>query len=280
MKTKISYAFLTHQGKVRSKNQDGIFVNGVLRKEGTMEVSETGIQESEDFSGLYVVVDGAGGHASGEVACAMILDALPSVAERLRGVPFPEIRERLTEEFGKIQESLTNISEENSDLRTMAATLAGLWISGNEAAAFNCGDSRTYQIRGGYLSKLTHDHSRVQQLYDQGLISEDEMRVHREKNIVTAALQESGSPVEIHCSDVLKMEGRKRFFICCDGVWEALPLERIESCLDADSPDKAAEGLFAVLMETECRDNVSFILLDVTSEPLPHMTAEKMEGEK
>jgi protein phosphatase len=205
----------------------------------------------------------------------MILDALPNVAERLRGFPFQDMRERLTEEFGKIQESLTNLAEENPDLRTMAATLAGLWIAGDEAAAFNCGDSRAYQIRGGYLSKLTHDHSRVQQLHDQGLISEDEMRVSREKNIVTAALQESGSPVEIHCSDVLKMEGEKRFFICCDGVWEALPLEQIENCLDADSLDKAAEKLFAALIETECRDNVSFILLDVVCEPLQRAMAKK-----
>jgi protein phosphatase len=280
VKTKISYAFLTHQGKVRSKNQDGLFVNGVLRKEGTMEIPETGIQELEDFSGLYVMVDGAGGLASGEVACAVILDALPGVAERLQSVPFPEMRERLTEEFNKIQESLTNLAKEDQDLRTMAAALAGLWIAGDEAVAFNCGDCRVYQIRGGYLCKLTHDHSLVQQLHDQGLISEDAMRVHREKNIVTAALQESGSPVEVYCSDVLKMEEGKQFLICCDGVWEALPLERIENCLSADFPGKAAEKLFEALMETECRDNVSFILLDIARETLSYATAEKTEAEK
>jgi protein phosphatase len=280
MKTKISYAFLTHQGKVRSKNQDGMFVNGVLRKEGTMEIPETGIQESEDFSGLYVMVDGAGGLASGEVACAVILDSLPNAAERLKSVPFPEMRERLTEELDKIQEHMTSLAKENQGLKTMAAALAGLWIAGDEAVAFNCGDCRVYQIRGGYLSKLTHDHSLVQQLNDQGLISEDAMRVHRDKNIVTAALQESGSPVEIYCSDVLNMEGKKQFFICCDGVWEALPLERIENCLGTDFPDKAAEKLFAALMETECRDNVSFILFDVACETLSYTTAEKTEGEK
>jgi protein phosphatase len=280
MKTKISYSFLTHPGKVRSKNQDGVFVNGVLRKESTMEVAETGIQELEVFPGLYVVVDGAGGHSSGEVACAMTLEALPDVAEHLAAVPFLEIQGLLSEEFGKIQESLTKLAKDNSDLRTMAATLAGLLIAGDEVVAFNCGDSRVYQIRGGYLIKLTHDHSYVQQLYDEGQISADEMRVHSEKNIVTASLQESRSSVEIYCSDVLKIEGRKLFFICSDGVWEALPLERIENCLDTDSPDVAAQKLFAALMETECKDNVSFILLDVACEPLPHSTVEKLEGEK
>jgi serine/threonine protein phosphatase PrpC len=271
---KISYAFLSHPGKKRVKNQDGLFINGVARRETTMEHPEEGVLESEKCLGFYVVIDGAGGHSAGEVACAAILDALPEFSERFQTQRPQNIQHGLEEEFNKIQATMTEKARRGPALRDMAATLAGLWISPEGGAvAFNCGDCRAYRIRGGYLDKMTHDHSIVQQLFDAGTISEEDMRVHPQKNVVTAAVQESGAPAEIYCSEPVKLDGRMRFFLCCDGVWEALVLDKIEECLDAVSISGAAGKLFEALMGTQCRDNVSFIVLDVECE------TEKKEGD-
>jgi protein phosphatase len=279
---KISCAYFSHPGKVRTINQDGLFMDGEIITESAFAEPAFMQCELRDDTGLFAVVDGAGGHNAGETACRTILTELRWSVERL-GQLDPVGERALTNEMIRIQGVMSSRAERDSDLSGMTATLAGIYFmkgrTGEEppcgmgfetanwflsrmtALVFNCGDCRVYRMQDGMLTKLTHDHSYVQQLCDDGKITEDEMRTHPRKNIVTAALQAGRIGVKLHCyhAGIVTPE---RFLICCDGLWEALPREDIEKCFSALSLPDAASYLRDELMGTECRDNVSFIMIE------------------
>jgi protein phosphatase len=283
---KISCAYFTHPGKVRAINQDGLFLDGEIVKEGNFSEPVVIQRELRDGPALFVVVDGAGGHSAGEVACRTILSELRGSVERL-GTIKSRTESDLTNEMVRIQCVLTSKANYETNLTGMAATLAGVafgqwegedppcgatakqaawFLSGSNALVFNCGDCRVYRMKDGALSKLTHDHSCVQQLCDEGKISEDEMRTHPQKNIVTAALKAGMISMNMYyrrCEAV----SNDRFLICCDGVWEALSREDIENSVADDSLEAAARGLYDAVMKTGCGDNASFILLEI-NQPL------------
>jgi protein phosphatase len=278
-KMKVNCAYCTHPGKVRSVNQDGLFLDGEIVMEGNMTAPVITSRELREDCGLLAVVDGAGGHNAGGIACQIIL---AEMAERLLTTPASEIC--ITGEMNHIQDKMTKMAKYEPWLSGMAATLAGLLVipggmgealpgdmtmkrtaslECKEVLAFNCGDCRVYHVEERIMAKLTHDHSCVQTLFDDGVLSEDGMRTHPRKNIVTAALQARGEPVEL-CFRRVEVRSSSRFFICCDGIWETLPKKQIEKCTIVPSLQDAAHRLWSEVMNTECRDNISFILLDIT----------------
>ena len=259
---RVKSAFVSHPGRVRTKNQDGIFVNGAAVSEAAMTEPESRVSELGERAALYVVIDGVGGRASGEVAAGVILHELMTNSELLSAEIISEgTGETLSDKFTEIQERLAEKERAMPELAGMAATLAGIFISDRGALAFNYGDCRSYIVRGGFLEKLTHDHSVVQSLYDRGLLDEDEMRTHPQKSYVTKAIQAQGERVELYSRFIGSSSG-KRFLVCCDGVWESLPIEDIEKCLCEVSAQGAAQKLLDALLASECRDNISFIILD------------------
>ena len=126
---------------------------------------------------------------------------------------------------------------------------------------FNCGDCRVYSIEDGVLTKITHDHSVVQELCDKGVISEEEARTDSRRNRLTAALKAGKISVNLKCRR-LEIASAKRFLICCDGVWQTLPREELGHFIAAKPIADAAEILYDELIKTECEDNISFILLE------------------
>ena len=154
-------------------------------------------------------------------------------------------------------------SRRSAELASMGATIAGAAIDRGKKTvfAFNLGDCRVYRFRGGFLDKLTHDHSRVQELFDRGEISEEEMRTHPHKNVVTAGVTaDDPSASALFCREFPLQEGDK-FFACSDGVWEALPIDEIERSLSGDDPLSACAALQAKLFAAACGDNVSFVFV-------------------
>lgn len=275
---RVKSVFVSHPGKVRTVNQDGIFADGTAVSEAAMTKPDCRIREIDESAALYAVIDGVGGRASGEVAAGVILQELRTNSELLS-------EETISEETGKtlssvftgIQESFAAAEKAKPELSGMAATLAGIFISERGTLAFNYGDCRSYIFRGGFLEKLTHDHSHVQSLHDQGLLDEDEMRTHPQKNYVTKAIQAHGEQVELY-TRFIKNSFSERFLICCDGVWESLTIDDIEKCLRESSSQDAAQKLLDALLASECRDNISFIILD-TGEQGASGTEHPGEGE-
>jgi protein phosphatase len=206
---------------------------------------------------FFSVVDGAGGHARGEVASQAIVGEFIKRADAL----LPD-EKALRSEFNEIQDVMTAMSK-NPVLSGMAAALSGVLLCPAKITVFNVGDCRTYRLHQGSLQKLTHDHSIVQALRDAGKIgSDDEMRAHPLKNQITSSLMAgSPKPPEIYI-DNAKTGREEILFICSDGVWESLRHEDMEEILSS-SADLCftAQKLTEALMASECSDNVSFIII-------------------
>lgn len=239
--------FYTNMGPSRLENQDGVYLAG----KSFTDMDEPAMLSFAGESGLFAVVDGMGGMGGGGAARDVVLRELP-------GLRSPE---RLEEELAAISRAIRQESGRQPEFAHMGATIAGLWLKGGAAWAFNCGDCRVYQARSGYLQKLTHDHSFVQELVDSGSLEEWEMRFHPRKNIVTSALDVDDLDPAVYEREIRVQPGAV-FLICSDGLWEALSTEEMEACLAA-SIETAAERLVAGAKQAKAKDNFSFILLDV-----------------
>ncbi len=155
----------THTGKVRPHNEDAFL-------------------ERTDI-GLWVVADGMGGHRAGDVASAMIIERLALVKPPIDGKTF--LRE-VREDLYKINEALYEQGTRQSQQRTMGSTVVAVLIYQDFYACLWVGDSRLYRLRDGVLTRLTRDHSYVQQLVDAGELSQADASVHPMRNVITRAL--------------------------------------------------------------------------------------------
>lgn len=237
--------FYTNKGPSRTENQDGVYLNGKFYT----DMAEPAMLSFAEARGLFAVVDGMGGMGGGGVARDVVL-------RELSGLASPE---NLEAGLAAMARTIRSESRRDPELAHMGATIAGLWLRGDSALAFNCGDCRVYQVRSGYLQKLTHDHSLVQELVDSGALEEDEMRFHPRKNIVTAALDVDDLDPPVFEKEIRLQPGAV-FLICSDGLWEALSTEEMEGILAA-SVETAAERLASAAFRAMAHDNFSFILL-------------------
>lgn len=239
--------FYTNMGPQRTENQDGVYLAG----KSFTDMAEPAMLNFAADTGLFAVVDGMGGMGGGGVARDVVLRQLPALSSP----------ERLGAGLADIARAIRAESMRGPDLAHMGATIAGLWLRGETALAFNCGDCRVYQVRSGYLQKLTHDHSLVQELVDSGALDEEEMRFHPRKNIVTAALDVDDLDPPVF-ENKIRVQPGSVFLICSDGLWEALSTEEMENILEK-SLETAAAALVSAAAQAPARDNFSFILLAV-----------------
>jgi protein phosphatase len=256
---KIEWAYFTNRGKIRAENQDALFING-FGVIGDTSAPICGVLNETDKA-FFCVVDGAGGHSSGETASRIVVAELVKRAEKLTMNPHS-----LSEELSGIQETMTQMSAYNPHLKGMAAALAGVFAAPGAICSFNVGDCRAYVLRWRFLKKITHDHSLVQILRDNDVITEDEMRFHPDKNRITSALKAGVNDTPKVYWNETKPENSEIILICSDGVWESLSAEEIEKALSTAEQDfaAAANELSRMLIMTECGDNVSFIILKNT----------------
>jgi len=249
--------FYTNKGCVRKGNEDALFAGGCA-VHGTNMTAPSYIEIDADKE-IFCVIDGLGGHFGGAEAARITAQAFQSVVNSGKNGAIGKIW--LESVLQKAFEGMREAARHSPELGSMGVTLAGAVIDRGKKSilTFNLGDCRVYRFRGGFLDKLTHDHSRVQELCDSGEISEEEMRTHPKKNIVTAGIfvNDSSAP-EFFCREFQLKDGDK-FFACSDGVWEAMPIDEIEKSLSGDDMLAACSELQKELFLAECGDNVSFV---------------------
>ncbi len=246
--------FYTNRGRMREANEDALFAGGCAVCGADMTApSHIEIEAERE---IFCVVDGMGGYRGGAAAARI-------VAQAFAGAAGTEGEAWLASILGRASEEMREAARRSPELAGMGATLAGALIDRGKKTvfAFNLGDCRAYRFRGGFLDKLTHDHSRVQELFDRGEISEEEMRTHPHKNVVTAGIMANDpSAPACFCRDFPLQEG-DQFFACSDGVWEALPIDEIEESLSCKDALAACEDLRRKLFAAKCGDNVSFLFV-------------------
>ena len=214
---------------------------------------------------LFAVADGMGGHNAGEVASAMAIEHLRGVA--LSGVTSAEAFAQVVRDLnGAIYASATS----TTDQRGMGTTLtaAALLTSTSDTdqpsqiVIANVGDSRTYLLRSGELRQMSVDHSYVQELVTEGLLTVDEARTHPRRNIVTRAL---GIDEQVSVDTwTISMFNGDRFMLCSDGLVDEVPIDEItEMMREHSTPQHVAERLVTAAKRHGGRDNITVIVVDV-----------------
>ena len=216
--------------------------------------------------GLFAVADGMGGHNAGEVASAMAIEYLRGVA--LGGVASAEAFAQVVRDLNN---AIFSAATATTDQRGMGTTLTAAALlettsetdQPSQIVIANVGDSRTYLLRSGELRQLSVDHSYVQELVTEGLLTIDEARTHPRRNIVTRALG-IDAQVSVDTWTIPMFDG-DRFMLCSDGLVDEVPLNEItEMMREHTTPQQVAERLVTAAKWHGGRDNITVIVLDVS----------------
>ncbi len=230
----------SHIGRVRATNQDSGYA-------GTH---------------LFLVADGMGGHAGGDVASSLATQTVTAVAdERFETIEIA--RERLVEAIKTSAAELVEAVRQHPDLTGMGTTVSALLRHNNHVVIAHIGDSRVYRFRRGVLEQITTDHTFVQKLVETGRISAEEALVHPRRNVLMRVLGDFDGSVDID-SAVVDTEPGDRWLLCSDGLCGFVPETAIAQVL-ATEPDaaKAAERLIALTLDRGAPDNVTIVIVGV-----------------
>ncbi len=215
--------------------------------------------------GLFAVADGMGGHNAGEVASAIAIEHLRDAA--LNGVASAEAFAQIIRDLNSaIFSAATSTTNQRGMGTTLTAAAMLVPTTENETLSqivvANVGDSRTYILRSGEFRQLSVDHSYVQELVSEGLLTVDEARTHPRRNIVTRAL---GIDPNVSVDTwTLPLYNGDRFMLCSDGLVDEVPLDEIADTMrEHIAPQDAAERLVSAAKRHGGRDNITVIVIDV-----------------
>jgi serine/threonine protein phosphatase PrpC len=259
MLAKFRWAMYSDPGEVREHNEDfaGVY-------------APTTPDDSWDRGPLFVVADGLGGHAAGEVASRLAVEAaLSSWTAASPGPPQQALRSALRS---------ANVAVFDAALETgrrgMGTTVVALTLAGREAVVGHVGDSRAYVVRADRCTQLTTDHSRVAEMVRMRLISPEMAASHPGRSMLTRSL--GADPMvqidlarhPIETGDVL--------VLCSDGLWDVVnraELVEAAAALGTDAmptPPAAARHLIDLALKRGAPDNATVVLVQVTSaQPIP-----------
>ena len=205
---------------------------------------------------LFVVSDGMGGHAAGEVASSI---AVETIGERAPATADDVLLGAAVE---AANQAVIRGAEEGVGKPGMGCTASAVVLEGNRMAVAHVGDSRVYLLRRGTLVRVTHDHSYVEELVDLGQITPDEARVHPSRSIITRAL---GSDPDMYADHfTLEVQDGDRIIICSDGLSSMIADSELEGvAVSSATPQQAADNLVASALTAGGSDNVTVIVVDV-----------------
>ena len=210
---------------------------------------------------LFVVSDGMGGHAAGEVASSI---AVETIGERAPGTADDVLLGAAVEAANA---NVIKAAEEGVGKPGMGCTATAVLIEKNHMAVAHVGDSRAYVLHHGTLVRITHDHSYVEELVDAGEITADEARTHPSRSIITRALGSDPDMYADHFS--LEVNDGDRIILCSDGLSSMISDSEIESlAVSSATPQQAADNLVAAALTAGGADNVTVVVVDVVDDGL------------
>jgi serine/threonine protein phosphatase PrpC len=208
--------------------------------------------------GLWAVADGMGGHEAGDVASAM-------VAEALQRLPIVYGLERLVDaaidELRQVNQRLIELARSGAHQRTIGTTVVALAIADGHFHCFWAGDSRAYRVRDGAIRRISRDHSLVQDLVDAGMLAADEAERHVNANVITRAVGVA-EELEVDSSTGDALPGDV-FLLASDGLTRLVDDQEILAQLATKTPDDAADTLLEMVLARGAPDNVSLIIIRI-----------------
>lgn len=252
---RITSCGITDVGVKRTNNEDNYLINDEL--------------------GLYVVCDGMGGHAGGEFASAIAVNTVEEVLASLETTPEIEaaaddgpievMRERLRYAVRLAGKRIHEKAAVEPEYKGMGTTCLALLVDGGNAYVAHVGDSRGYLVRDGRIEQLTEDHSLVNERIRAGLLTPEQARNHKLKNIITRSLGYT-EEVEIDIQ-VRAVRRNDRFLLCSDGLSNLVDPAEMGEILRGSGPQEAARRLVHVACERGGDDNITAIVARVDELP-------------
>ncbi|MCE1179013.1 MAG: Stp1/IreP family PP2C-type Ser/Thr phosphatase [Micrococcales bacterium] len=227
--------------------------------------SDVGLVRSENqdsgYAGphLLAVADGMGGHAGGDIASSVAVGELVGLDDD--SLSSNEAPTRLTRSLANANGTIGDLMAARPELQGMGTTATVILRSRNKLTLAHIGDSRAYLLREGKLSQLTHDHSFVQTLVDEGRITEEEAEVHPQRSLVTRVL--TGQPSDDPDVNVRECREGDRYLLCSDGLSGVVERDTIAEILSTvRSPGAAADRLVELALKSGAPDNVTVVIGD------------------
>ncbi|MES2171418.1 MAG: Stp1/IreP family PP2C-type Ser/Thr phosphatase [Actinomycetota bacterium] len=230
---------VSHVGKIRANNQDSGYAG----------------------EQLFVVADGMGGHAGGDVASAIALKRVMEADKPYASANDAEFA--LQASLIAANSLLAETVFEHPELMGMGTTVSAILRAGDEIAIAHIGDSRIYLMRDGVLTQVTADHTFVQRLVDSGRITQEEAAVHPRRSVLMRVLGDVDAAPEIDTT-VHDTKPGDRWLLCSDGLSSYVSDEKIEVVLSGLSDTRAAaERLIKESLDQGAPDNVTVVIVDI-----------------
>jgi len=253
---RIASGGVTDMGRVRTNNEDSYKIVELLN--------------------LYVLSDGMGGEAHGEIASAMAVETVVQHCLDLEANPaatvigavqpnWSSFTKRLSTAVHLANRNIFKSAEENPDQHGMGATLTAVWINGAKLSVAHVGDSRAYLLRGGTLLQLTRDHSLVAEQVRRGILTSAEAE---ESDMQSVLLRALGAQAEIEVdAEEHTLFPRDVLLLCSDGLTRMVTEPEIAGTLQVESDlTRAAESLIAMANERGGPDNITVIIVRLEKE--------------
>lgn len=253
---KLDAGYCSHSGLGRRTNEDALFP---LPVDMPAAAGPRGR--------LWAVADGMGGHSGGKVASALACRLLQTYYDRPLAenahVSIKGLCRHLAETVLRIDRQVRRRAQSNEALTHMGTTLSCLLLADGYSIIAHVGDSRIYRWRRGYFSRLTTDHTFVQDMIFEGEVAPGNARLHPLRHLLTNAVG-TGEPLchvehrtdRIHTGD--------RFLLCTDGLYNVLSTDRLAALISSDGPaDHIAEALVAEALKKKTQDNVTALVVSL-----------------
>ena len=213
---------------------------------------------------LIAVADGMGGHAAGEVASRIAAQVLEKLAPTLTAQEIDEdsVEDLLMHSLHSIDAEIAAVADEEIEKRGMGTTLTALLIRDNHIALLHVGDSRCYRLRGNTLEQLSNDHTVIQELLDQGAISQAEAADHPQRSMLTQALRGDGDVTPV--LQMYEVKKGDRYLLCSDGLSGVLTDKEIKVGLKKSDKDEAVKFLNDATYINGAPDNVTILIADIS----------------
>jgi len=231
---------LSKVGFIRTENEDSL---GVFKVDNGL---------------LAIVCDGLGGNNAGEVASQLTVD---TIYNHFRNSEINSYEERIKSSVLEANRIVFEKSQLEPKFSGMSTTAEVLFLKDNKAYMGHIGDSRIYIFREDKLEQLTKDHSFVQKLVDDGLLTEKEAEFHPNKNIITRALGD-GNTIDVDLR-VVDFRGNNDlyFFVCTDGVNCVTDNKELQDIFRLNDIDSISHNISDLIEERGAPDNFSFVII-------------------
>lgn len=228
-------AGLTDVGAARSINEDALIENTA--------------------AGIWVVADGMGGHAAGDVASKLVVQAFEQISVPSTLAAYVDLAEQ---RLCDVNDHLLQLSHEQLENQTIGSTVVALLTQDRFAAIIWVGDSRAYRLRDGQLTMLIQEHTQAEELVERGVLAAEDAENHPTFNVLTRAV---GAQTPLYVDmEVLEVRQGDLYLLCSDGLNKGVGDQEILEMLDPADLTGSVTRLVDRAIENGSRDNVTVLL--------------------